>query len=414
MLKNYLKIAWKVLQRRKFFTFISLFGISFTLMVLMVVTTFVNHILGDEKPASHPERMLFVNRLMQQGEGTMTTSAASYYFLNKFVKPMATPENMTFFTGPSSTNTYVKGRKLSMDLRYTDHEYWQVLDHEFIEGRPFTAGEEKNSAFVAVISKNLKQAYFGDAPVLNQDMEIDRIKYKVIGVVESVPVTRNNLSADVWVPMTTLKSWGTEDAVSNSGRFNAILLAPNASAVADMQEEFNERVSKAPVDDPKMFKTLHVHADTQLENLVRDLTSENYDVKVGAVVGVFFLVMLLFMVLPAVNLVNINISRIMERASEIGVRKAFGASSWTLVGQFLVENIFLTLLGGALGIAMAWGVIALINDSGVIPHAQFSLNLTVFMISIFTCLFFGVLSGVYPALKMSKMPAVAALKGGAQ
>ena len=54
---------------------------------------------------------------------------------------------------------------------------------------------------------------------------------------------------------------------------------------------------------------------------------------------------LLFMALPAMNLVNLNISRILERASEIGVRKAFGASSWTLVGQFLVENLILTLVG---------------------------------------------------------------------
>ena len=45
------------------------------------------------------------------------------------------------------------------------------------------------------------------------------------------------------------------------------------------------------------------------------------------------------MLLPAVNLVNLNVSRIMERASEIGVRKAFGASSRALVGQFVVENV---------------------------------------------------------------------------
>ena len=51
------------------------------------------------------------------------------------------------------------------------------------------------------------------------------------------------------------------------------------------------------------------------------------------------LVGFLFLLLPTVNLVNLNVSRIMERASEIGVRKSFGASSWTLVGQFVVENV---------------------------------------------------------------------------
>ena len=62
---------------------------------------------------------------------------------------------------------------------------------------------------------------------------------------------------------------------------------------------------------------------------------------------------LLFMLLPTINLVNINISRIMERSSEIGVRKAFGASSSTIIGQFIVENIFLTLLGGLLGFVLS-------------------------------------------------------------
>ena len=63
--------------------------------------------------------------------------------------------------------------------------------------------------------------------------------------------------------------------------------------------------------------------------------------------------MLLFMLLPTLNLVNINLSRILERSSEIGVRKAFGASSRTLVGQFVVENLVLTLIGAAVGLVLS-------------------------------------------------------------
>jgi putative ABC transport system permease protein len=84
--------------------------------------------------------------------------------------------------------------------------------------------------------------------------------------------------------------------------------------------------------------------------------------------------MLLFMLLPALNLVNLNSSRIMERSSEIGVRKAFGATSSTLALQFIVENIVLTLLGGALGLILAYGVLQMIEASQVIEHAQFYLT----------------------------------------
>ena len=70
-------------------------------------------------------------------------------------------------------------------------------------------------------------------------------------------------------------------------------------------------------------------------------------------IGVFIL---LVMLLPTLNLININVTRIMERSSEIGVRKAFGASSRTLVYQFIVENIILTLIGGIiLGMAQTIG-----------------------------------------------------------
>jgi putative ABC transport system permease protein len=76
---------------------------------------------------------------------------------------------------------------------------------------------------------------------------------------------------------------------------------------------------------------------------------------------------LLFMLLPTVNLVNLSVSRILERASEIGVRKAFGASSRTLVGQFVVENVTLTLVGGLLGLALSQMALSLLNRTGSYP-----------------------------------------------
>ena len=120
---------------------------------------------------------------------------------------------------------------------------------------------------------------------------------------------------------------------------------------------------------------------------------------------------LLFMLLPALNLVNINVSRTLERSAEIGVRKAFGATAGTLAGQFLLENIFLTLLGGALGLGLAAGALHLLNGSHFLPYSAFALNGRVFGVGLGAVLFFGVLSGAYPAYKMSKLTAVKALKG---
>ena len=100
----------------------------------------------------------------------------------------------------------------------------------------------------------------------------------------------------------------------------------------------------------------------------------------------------------------------MERSSEIGVRKAFGASSKTLVYQFIVENLILTFLGGAIGIVLSWIIIQVINSANLIDNLVLSLNITVLFFAMLTCVVFGLLSGVYPAWRMSKLNVVDALK----
>jgi putative ABC transport system permease protein len=100
----------------------------------------------------------------------------------------------------------------------------------------------------------------------------------------------------------------------------------------------------------------------------------------------------------------------MERSSEIGVRKAFGASSKTLVYQFIIENLILTFLGGMIGVVLSIVVMYFINDAQFIANLSLSLNFTVLGYAFLTCIFFGLLSGVYPAWRMSKLNIVTALK----
>jgi putative ABC transport system permease protein len=121
--------------------------------------------------------------------------------------------------------------------------------------------------------------------------------------------------------------------------------------------------------------------------------------------------MVLFMLLPTINLINLNISRILERASEIGVRKSFGARSSHLITQFMLENIILTCIGGVIGFALALLSMYFISLSGVVPFHSFEINFRVLAAAVSAILFFGILSGVYPAWKMSRMNPINALKG---
>jgi putative ABC transport system permease protein len=417
MLLSYLKIAWKVLLRRKFFTFISLFGISFTLMVLLVVAAMFDHLVGAHAPETRLNKMLFVNFMhVRWTGGGNQNSPPSYYLLDKYVRPLKTPEKVAVYSNFHSTPSYVGNNRIDLDLKYTDEVFWQVLDFTFYEGKPFGEAEAKSAARVAVINRATARKYFGtDTGVVGRTIEVNQTNYRVQGVVENVPAMRFSSYADVWVPLTT--SPNDLQRVQLNGDYAAIIMVKSEADIPAVQAEFDQMVKRVPLPDPKNMKYMEMHAEPLLASFSRQLMNPLTQYGSDGLTLLFSIlsgIALLFMALPALNLVNINVSRIMERSSEIGVRKAFGATGRTLIGQFLVENIFLTAIGGLLGLLLAYVALQLIGGSQILAYAHFELNWRIFSIALLVTLIFGVLSGVYPAFKMSRLQPVQALKGGSK
>lgn len=412
MLKNYLKIAWKVLLRRKFFTFISLFGISFTLMILMVLTAMVDHVFGSKSPESKSDRMVMITFMKTQMKNDgMMSGPLSYDFLNKYVRSIKAAENVSIQSIFSEVNAFANNKKLALDKKFTDENFWQITDFNFIEGNGFNKNDVDRANMVAVINMDTKNEYFGSSPALGKTITVDGKNYRVLGVVENVPLTRFFSYADIWVPLTTVP----EKLKRNDnyrGEFMAMILAKNKSDLPLIKEEYQKVMAEINKQHGNKDELHYSYADNISETFSRSFFGYKDDNNLGTLIIILTLLMFLFMLLPAINLININISRIMERSSEIGVRKAFGATKNTLVGQFLVENIFLTLLGSVLGFIISIGVLRMINNSGIIQFANFTLNYTVLIYGIIIALIFGIISGVYPAFKMSRMQAVEALKGG--
>jgi putative ABC transport system permease protein len=415
MIKNYLKVALKVLRRRKFFTFISLFGISLTLLVLMVVSALFDHSLAPHYPETRSDRTLGIYQLVMKGEHNTQSSEPGYAFLDRYARPLASVpgvERVSIVSSSQAAVSYLGGRKIESQLRRTDGEFWRILDFEFLEGGPFSAEAERNARFVAVINEATRRRFFAGRPAVGKTIEVDGQRFRVIGVVRDVPVLRFSSSADVWVPISTAKSSSYKEQWM--GGFTALILARSRADLPAIKAEFQARVRQAEhhLPDPKSYQTLRASADTLFEGAVRKSGPGNTsELQAGKVRAVLFLLMLLFMLLPTVNLININLSRILDRASEIGVRKAFGASSRALVGQFIVENLVLTLVGAVGGLLLAGLVLEALNASGFIPYARLALNYRIFASGLAMALLFGILSGVYPAWRMSKLHPVQALRG---
>src|SRR5262245_2892159 len=120
MILHYLKIALKVLGRRKFFTFISLFGIAFTLMVLTVATSLLDSAFGPQAPETHFDRTLFVMRARMKGPHSVYSSSPGYGFLDKYVRNLPGAEAVSIASNTHETVTYVDGRKVRFAMRFTD------------------------------------------------------------------------------------------------------------------------------------------------------------------------------------------------------------------------------------------------------------------------------------------------------
>ena len=411
MLKNYIKIAWKVLQRRKFFTFVSLFGISFTLMVLMVIVAFMDHLLSPTYPELKRDRTLYISgaRFENPETQSMWNGPPGFYLINKYVTKMKTPEKIGFYSmGFDMVNAYAEdNKKLELTLKKTDANFWDITDFQFLEGKPFNQQHEADGKMVAVINEATRDGYFGEGvAATGKYLEVGTNKYRIIGVVKNVPSLQIATMGDVYVPYST--SAATLKSTNIIGGYGALLLANSKSDFSAIQAEYQTITEQ--VEIPKGHTIFISKASTYADSFAMDTIGENFPVNpLYLLVGIFAF---LFMLLPTVNLVNLNITRIMERSSEIGVRKAFGASSTRLLGQFLVENIMITLIGGLIGIGLTWLVITWLNGSGFIPYLDLKINLRVLWGSLIVCLIFGLLSGVLPAYRMSKVQVVNALKAG--
>jgi putative ABC transport system permease protein len=410
MLKNYFKIAIAVLKRRKFFTFISLFGISFTLTILIVLTAFLDHLFSPAYPDLNRDRELFVNRIRLEAtkKQGMSMSPLSFYFFDHYVAKLKTPSKVAVYTGGEVSNGYKDNRKIVVELKYTNLAFWEVYLFQFLEGKQFSKNQLKNKDQVVVISAATRTKYFGeDAKALGKYIEANNTKYRVVGVVKSVPFLNNFCYADLYLPYTLLKD-GLQDQ-SLQGDFCATLLVNSTKDLPLLKKEFAQMLSKLPRSG-KDYDMIYCYPDGYMDVLTRGFFAngqDNSSIKMMLILAVF---LLLFMLLPTINLVNINLSRIMERSSEIGVRKAFGASSTTLTYQFIVENLILTLLGGFLGLVFSAVVLRILNASEIAPGMDLRINVIVLFYSLLSCLVFGLLSGVYPAWRMSKMNVVTALK----
>ncbi len=419
MLSNYVKIAVAVLLRRKFLSFVNLFGATLTLTVLVVAAAIFDSFANPAGAQRRQAQILTIETLsLTNSRRNMTwNSGPGFAFYERYIAPLETPDKVSYTTTPNATTSYVDGRKITPQLRRTDATYWEILSFDLLAGRVLSADDVDAGRFVAVVNAATAESYFPDLAVeatLGRSIAVESESFEIIGVVANEPETSRLAYADVWVPLTT--AVGFRDQWIEGGA--AMLYVDDPAKLRAVQREYETALQAFEYTvDPSQFDTAISVAATSLESIASLLLANTNFVDrassrnlVGQFAGMAVVVILLFMLLPAINMANLNIGRILERAPEIGLRKAAGASTRVLVGQFVFENVVLATLGGALAFAIAPLVLGALNQS-VFTYGRLTLSLPVLVAGLVLVVVFGVVSGAYPAWRMAKLAPASALRG---
>lgn len=434
MFKNYLLLSLKVLKRKPFYTFVSLFGISFTLMILMLITSLFDASLGANQPLTHRDRLVISPNLQRlrteidtiitidsisMRDGTMrydtiesyeddvtsnSNGPMSFKFADENLRNFENVEEMALFNSENHVDGYLEGRKFSFNIYYVSASYYDVLDFEFVAGSRLLPEDEQQANKVVIITDKSSVAYFGESgpSVIGREMQLGKEVFKVRGIIAR-PLSDSPLfSGDIYVPLTTLdnRALSSEELY---GGFSAIFLTPAPGNRDALKEEINFMSENFQLPPESFYTSINLMNAKFLEGYAMGLLQEeNHEKAVRLLFIPIIILLILFLALPLLNLVNLNIGRVYERQSEIGVRKAFGANARDILYQFVFENMVITLIGGIIGMVLASLLITYINANDLLGITRLAYSGKVIIYFIIMILVFGFFSGILPAYRMSR------------
>ena len=289
-------------------------------------------------------------------------------------------------------------------------EYGEMRNEVPSEGRWINASDEMERRRVCFLGGRVREQLFSGRPAVGETVLISGVRFTVIGVMARKIQLSNYFSSDdesVWIPFSAAGDlWDTKQAQVMV--FQPIAPQFEKRAMAQVLAAVATRQQFSPTD-PKAFQ---MFGRDEFRPIIDGIT-------IGLEVLLTF-IGTLTLGIGGVGVMNIMLVSVDERIREIGLRRALGAKKRHIQMQFLAETLMIMLLGGAIGIILAYAIAAAVgtlpmmgplfeDDSGKADiHLKISF-LTVF-ISSMVLLLVGVISGLIPALRASKLDPVEALR----
>lgn len=416
MFKNYLKIAWRNIVKQKAYSGINILGLAIGIAACLLILQYVAFELSYENFHVNKDRIYRVDQdRYDNGKLSTQWAAGAYAVGNKFKDAIPEIEQYVKIVGAGQVVTEVNEQAIKFDkVFFASDAFFNIFTYSMIGGNAKTALTEP---FTAAISETTARTIFGNASPLGKVLRLNRNSdYTITAVFKDAPVN-TQLKPNILLSYATfLKFEGDnnpEAAWLWDGCLTYITLRAGANP-ATVETKFVPIVEKEVGEALKNFNATVIYRLRPLTNIHLGSNSmmepePNGDGKtVYLLLGIAFFIA----VIAWVNYINLATARAVNRAREVGIRKAIGSQRKQLIFQFLSESALLNLFALVLGLLI---VIVAIPGFNRLSGQQLSLSLlgkTNFWLGLVALFITGVfISGLYPAFVLSGFRPIDVLKG---
>ena len=419
MYKHYLKQMLQLFKENKLISCISVLGTALSICMIMVIVIIYQMNTENMAPELNRDRMLYLDfNLEINGDRGKISGGTSRYLMEEAFATLQLPEHISAVARGDKHFMSVPGIKEEVKgaLMFTDASFWKMFDFTFVAGTAYT-DEEFNSAVRSVVidDASARILYGSAASAVGKRIDLDSEKYTVKGVVKAVNPFFKSTYANVWVPYTVNPTYA-DRVVSDWGRgylgsLNCYILAKSSSDIPAIRLELQQVLDRLNANNKKDKLTLVNPPSSHLDHT---FGSGHLDLSVLKLR--YILIITLLLLVPAINLTGLTLSHMQKRQSEMGVRRAFGATQLQLLKQVLIENVVYSFLGGVVGLLLAYFSLWLFDEVLLQATAQgetmLSLDMLhplVFVYTFLFCLLFNCLSAGIPAWRVSRANIVSSI-----
>ncbi|MBT3517112.1 MAG: ABC transporter permease [Nitrospinaceae bacterium] len=275
-------------------------------------------------------------------------------------------------------------------------EFLETRNYKITSGEMFSEMDQKLGARVAVVGKTVIKNMLGGGDPLGKTVRINAIPFRIIGVFESKGLDSDGIDQDeiLLIPIKSMLR-----RILNQSHISTIYVKADSRrnierVAAKIKTELRDRHKIA--DDAENDFTIVSQID--LENLKAE-TSELFTRLIVGVAAIS-------LVVGGIGILAVMLISVKERTHEIGIRRAVGATKGDIVGQFLLESIIIGLFGGFFGVVLGVGITF---GASILGAENLLLDANSIYISTSVCMVIGVIFGLFPAIKASRLDPMVAL-----